>query len=336
MKKVILTVVFIMIISIRVSAENSALLPGDSVYASQEKQEEIATEVSEDFLADLKRNKIVALKESLTPVYFIDPVECLEKGEITIRPGDYQLKSEDDISVLSNGILSPILKSSEEDTNIYVAKLVKYNNDNYPACMLVCFDDFGNIKYETLMWNFWTQTSYADLKSEIDIIAAKIGIDSIEEKDLRYVRICGIYTDNVEYFDYGSAFYYYNGETEILFAVNSSDWLFSEKTYLIGEEIIKRFQFLKEKRTDEIEFTEKYKSEKFRNGNSLWYYDFESEYNDFMRRTFIESPINVIHINEYLSDGIYISSMPEQSQVIGEIGEITPEGLPEHTVSETS
>ena len=333
MKKVILTVVFIMLMCFRVSAEESALLPGDSVYASAEKQEQIAAGISEDIHNMLKRNQCVVLKESITPIYYIDPMECLENENITVHPGDYpslEAYVEMTQTKLDNWIygekikeceVEPILKSPEEETNIYVCRAIDYRG--IPTAyynLLICLDDFGNIKIETTWDSMLNVPAFADDKLTIESILQEIGIDSVSEQDLRYVRICGILTSDDECFDYGGAYYYTNGEKEVLIPVRTYKLLFGEKKYLVDDEILERFRFLKEKREDEIAFAEKYKSEK-RNG---YEYDFELDYKtNLLEDTRIEGDVFVLNIREYLDHGIYINSIPDQSRLIGELGEYT-------------
>ena len=316
------------LLCIRVNAEE-VTQSENSVYASAEKQEQIAAAFTDEMLDVLKEEEVVILKESITPVYFIDPVECLESGEIVLRPGDYpiydnvngKLKDKYDLGV-GGWYMSPVLNTADESTQVYVAKSVKYNRS--AACSwVICLDESGNIKCFTKMKGSEnTAPSYADHKDTIDLMAEKLGME-ISHKDLTYVRICGIDTGINEYFDYGSAYYYNKDGVEMLIMCKAYDLLFGDDIYLEGDEIFQRFQLLKEKREDEIAFKEKYGI------------DLESEYIETSERMCTLKAQHITHVQLYIEEDLFSGSMPDPSRVIGEIVVHNDVEAPSQTEAET-
>lgn len=293
---------------LNVSAAESVSLPGESVYAAQEKQEELSKllETDADVLNSLEINNNLIIKESITPVYYIDPIEYLEKGELILHPVSYRDNSDHGYEI--------IYENQDVETDLYVAKSITYGmarGKNY----IFRIDSNGKVfEFGSFGEGDSSKASFADHKKRIEELLKPLGVESVEPDNVRYVKIAGIQKGEFD-FDYGSAFFFDNGEIKALIDVNGYTLLFNEKEYLLESELKDAFSLLKEKRVLETEYLEKYKFNK----DIFW-----SEYHDFSRYgeyyyNSQEKIMHVTHISEYLEDGSYIGEMPSEDRLVGKM-----------------
>ena len=330
-------------------------LPGNSVYADTATQDRIASLISEIDLKNLERKGICILKRSITPVYYADPLEFLEKGTWTIYPSKIEYPD-----ILSGANL-PACGEIGEQPKIFVAKAISYEGD--PSCDVeLWLNDnhprkapYVSIKFITSDGNF-SRTSFYDHVAEINSCLPKNGHASFDETHFRYVRILGIESGKYgrpDYYDYGSVFLYKNKNQEAIINLDAYNGLFFDeesdsrcRSVLNNEEALKKFAELKEMR----DFQLQYKKNIDDAGGQIVNFSFESYYTILTGRYLkTRHAYNVICISEFsISDflstgkGDGTVKYPEAKDLIGTRGDpyaiidwgIETEGVTE-TVAET-
>ena len=299
---------FMVFMVLNVMAAESERLPGESVYETQEKQEELSNLLKSDanILNSLKAHKNLIIKESITPVYYIDPIEYLEKGQLILHPVSYRENSDHRYET--------IYENQDIETNLYVAKGITYGmsrGNNY----IFQIDSDGKVfGFGSFGEGNCSKVSFADHKNRIEELLKPLGVETVEPDNVRYVKIAGSQKGEFD-FDYGSAFYFDNGEIKALIDVHGYTLLFNENEYLLESELKDAFSFLKEKRELETEYLEKYKFNKdiflseYINVSRYGEYYFDSQ----------EKIIHITHISEYLENGDYIGEMPTSNRLVGNV-----------------
>ena len=253
-------------------------LPGESVYATGKKQEEIALLFGEDNLQYLYKKKIYILKESITPVYFVDLFQYLRTGNWELQPTCYK-----DQEYYAN--------SSGNETFIYKAKTITYDGLYAGDITLFVSDKKVEIvefeKSETN--NNISMVSYADHKVRVEN-GRKWTFANQEYNEIMP------YTRYVLLGEFGSAFYVKrNIETstdsyniEYLVALDSTKCIFEiEKKAQMD---ILHFDTDMEKVVDFLE------SLKYDSTTGL-----ETKFEKFTPQ--LSNTISIVNINEYLNTG---------------------------------
>lgn len=332
MKKNVLVVSLILIICLSssyltvVQAESD--LPGESVYASSEKQKEIASMIDEHSLDYLKSLECCVLIESITPVYCADPLFFLETGKWKLCP-----------SKIANYHYwtYPVCGNEGDEPEIYVAKAIDYSGLN-------CYDIQITVKEnkvslgligEKIKYGDWSRTNYADHKNRIRyILAQQYDIYKFSDDDVRYVIIAGIESGKTydTYFDYGRVFYVSCDGKDVIVDLDCYKGLFynddskdsSSISALSGDEAIERIAELKEKR--DAELTCMRLSEKIGIDTSELNSYFVKQYNDNIVSNYVSGPdyytgaiYHVLHISDYLERNklIMMTTYPKAEKLIG-------------------
>jgi hypothetical protein len=303
-------------------------LPGESVYASSEKQKEIASMIDEHSLDYLKSLECCILIESITPVYCADPLFFLETGKWKLCP-----------SKIANYHYwtYPVCGNEGDEPEIYVAKAIDYSGLN-------CYDIQITVKEnkvslgligEKIKYGDWSRTNYADHKNRIRyILAQQYDIYKFSDDDVRYVIIAGIESGKTydTYFDYGRVFYVSCDGKEVIVDLDCYKGLFynddskesSSISALSGDEAIERIAELKEKR--DAELTCMRLSEKIGIDTSELNSYFVKQYNDNIVSNYVSGPdyytgaiYHVLHISDYLERNklIMMTTYPKAEKLIG-------------------
>lgn len=192
MKNKITTILILYIFSLivlSVSASREDALPGQSVYASEYMQNEIANMFDEEDLAFLYEQEIWVLTESITPVYYVDIMDYVNTGRWEVFPSGYK-----------DG--KYFAERNANETCVYKAKTTDYNglfagditllvmNKNVEIIDLVKKKTFNNVSL----------VSYADHRKRVEAGRKWWFVD----ESLNEITDCVRY---VILGDFGSAFY---------------------------------------------------------------------------------------------------------------------------------
>lgn len=272
------------------------------VYVSPEKQEELSKKLyeNEPFIRHNQLDDEYILKESITQVYFFEPMDYLATGKL-----EFNLEPKSYLGIPPDG------------STYYVAKTVtKDGMVNEDISFKI--DANGEAKSRAITWEgSFSRVSFADHKDRIEKMLLPLGIEKVDASCVKYVEIGGIYfeghQDETE-IDYGTVFYYKKDDFSIFIDVDAYSVLFGDKGYLLESELREGLERLKEKREFEIEFVKKYNLVR----NPFWgAYDKHRSSGQYGITYDGSSVINVKLISEYLENGKYFSSNPNGDKQIG-------------------
>ena len=339
MKKIVALclMVFMLFMSILpvTAQEKDDDLPGFSVYADYATQDRIASLVSESDLLELEEKKICILKRSITPVYFADPLEFLEKGTWTIYPSKIEYQPDGGYRY------KPVCGEIGEEPKIYVAKAIDYKGNFSCDVEIWLFDKYPNqvpsvmVRFKTSEGEF-SKTSFYDHFSAIySNLRSQYGYNNYNPRYFRYVKILGIESGEYgrsDYYDYGSVFLYKCKDQEAIINLDAYNGLFykdestSDRHHVLNnEDALKRFTELKEMRKFELQ----YKKNIERAEGKFVTFSFESYYTKLTGSyNNNRKGINIIRISEFKLDeylsthkGAGIIPYPKAEDLIGTRGD---------------
>ena len=203
----------LIIFSVPAFAMNRENIPGDSVYASASEQNGLYEIIkkSKNFMAQLNRNKITLLKESITPIYVANLIEYAETGVLEIRPRmlgrmEYDPKSNNGRLYMAKTVTAEGLFAG--NMRFYIKDGVAYTNGFTPTPVLehYFYPEYGYGSNE-----FLVSRSYADHAKRIQNLTGRESF--VPAADVRYVII-----------DHFGEVFYINDGKEISLVVISADY----------------------------------------------------------------------------------------------------------------